>query len=193
MPASKPRISPISIAWTVNSLYNVHISMFMRSPRCIKRQKRICQNLAHFLAFVKSMNDQPAQPKLLDQLRHALRRKHYSYRTEQSYVRWVKRFILFHKERTGQYIHPRHMGPTEIEAFLQRRKGGKRKKRLALLASWRDAISSAPSPPGAHSTHAPPFPAQNMPLHDPDMTRALKSTPGGKRYPAGLSSTTLHR
>jgi len=64
------------------------------------------------------MSNHSAQPKLLDQLRHALRRKHYSYRTEQSYVRWVKRFILFHKEHTGQYIHPRHMGAADIEAFL---------------------------------------------------------------------------
>lgn len=37
--------------------------------------------------------------KLLDQLREILRLKHYSYRTEQSYVDWVRRFILFHGKR----------------------------------------------------------------------------------------------
>ncbi len=36
-----------------------------------------------------------AKPKLLDQVRGVLRRKHYSIRTEQSYVDWIKRFILF--------------------------------------------------------------------------------------------------
>ena len=51
--------------------------------------------------------------KLLDQVRDTLRIKHYSYRTEQSYVQWVKRFILFHGKR-----HPGEMGITEVEAFL---------------------------------------------------------------------------
>jgi len=58
------------------------------------------------------------KPKLLDQVRQAIRRKGYSYRTEQTYVQWIKRFILFHKERRGQYIHPQQMGAAEIEAFL---------------------------------------------------------------------------
>ena len=46
-------------------------------------------------------------------MRETLRRKHYSYRTEQAYVRWIKRFILFHNKR-----HPKGMGIPEIEAFL---------------------------------------------------------------------------
>lgn len=46
--------------------------------------------------------------KLLDQLREALRLKHYSYRTEQAYVDWVRRFILFHHKR-----HPAEMGTPE--------------------------------------------------------------------------------
>jgi integron integrase len=52
-------------------------------------------------------------PKLLDQLRDAIRLKHYSIRTETAYVDWVKRFILFHHKR-----HPKDMGPAEITAFL---------------------------------------------------------------------------
>ena len=52
-------------------------------------------------------------PKLLDQLRYAIRSKHYSYRTEQTYSLWVKQFILFHNKR-----HPAGMGKSEIEAFL---------------------------------------------------------------------------
>ena len=52
-------------------------------------------------------------PKLLDQVRQAIRRKHYSIRTEEAYVNWVRRFILFHKKR-----HPAEMDTPEIEAFL---------------------------------------------------------------------------
>lgn len=51
--------------------------------------------------------------KLLDQVRDALRSKHYSYRTEQSYVQWVKRYVLFHNKR-----HPRELGRADVEAFL---------------------------------------------------------------------------
>ncbi len=52
-------------------------------------------------------------PRLLDQVRQALRRKHYSLRTEEAYVGWIRRSILFHNKR-----HPKDMGPAEVEAFL---------------------------------------------------------------------------
>lgn len=55
----------------------------------------------------------PRPPKLLDQLRDAIRRKHLSLATEQAYVQWCKRFILFHDKR-----HPKDMGEVEIRAFL---------------------------------------------------------------------------
>ena len=55
----------------------------------------------------------PQQPKLLDQVRHILRRHHYSIRTEASYLDWIKRFILFHNKR-----HPKEMNTPEIEQFL---------------------------------------------------------------------------
>jgi site-specific recombinase XerD len=51
--------------------------------------------------------------KLLDQVREVIRLKHYSYRTEKTYVQWIRRFILFHNKR-----HPNEMGVPEIEAFL---------------------------------------------------------------------------
>ncbi len=54
-----------------------------------------------------------SQPKLLDQLRDAIRVRHYSIRTEQAYVQWARRFILFHNKR-----HPNEMGAAEIGAFL---------------------------------------------------------------------------
>jgi len=53
------------------------------------------------------------KPKLLDQVRMLIRRRHYSLRTEEAYVNWIKRFILFHDKR-----HPKDMGKLEIEAFL---------------------------------------------------------------------------
>ena len=51
--------------------------------------------------------------KLLDRLRDRIRLKSYSYRTEKTYVGWVRRYILFYNKR-----HPQEMGPTEIESFL---------------------------------------------------------------------------
>ena len=56
---------------------------------------------------------QPARPKLLDQVRNAIRRRHYSYRTEETYIHWIKRFIYFHQKR-----HPGDMGEAEVTAFL---------------------------------------------------------------------------
>ena len=51
--------------------------------------------------------------KLLDQVREAIQLRHYSYHTEETYVQWIRRYILFHNKR-----HPIEMGRTEIEAFL---------------------------------------------------------------------------
>ena len=53
------------------------------------------------------------KPKLMDRLREALRSRHYSRRTEQTYCHWVKRFIFFHKVR-----HPAEMAEPEVNAFL---------------------------------------------------------------------------
>ncbi|UCF91382.1 MAG: integron integrase [Desulfobacterales bacterium] len=57
------------------------------------------------------MSKQPV--KLLDRVRQRMRLKHYSIRTEQAYVSWIKRYIHFHHLR-----HPKDMGRAEIEAFL---------------------------------------------------------------------------
>jgi integron integrase len=54
-------------------------------------------------------------PRLLEQVRDRLRVKHYSLRTEQAYVGWIRRFILANGKR-----HPRGMGGGEVEAFLTR-------------------------------------------------------------------------
>lgn len=52
-------------------------------------------------------------PRLLDVVRERLRVKHYSIRTEKTYVTWIKRYIHFHGKR-----HPKEMGKAQIEAFL---------------------------------------------------------------------------
>ncbi len=54
-----------------------------------------------------------AQSKLLNQLTDVIRARHYSIRTEQAYVRWVKNFILFHNKK-----HPADMGEKEISEYL---------------------------------------------------------------------------
>jgi integrase len=53
------------------------------------------------------------KPRLLDRVRDAIRSRHYSLRTEQAYIFWVRRFILFHRKR-----HPETMGESEITEFL---------------------------------------------------------------------------
>ncbi|THF61976.1 phage integrase N-terminal SAM-like domain-containing protein [Pseudothauera rhizosphaerae] len=60
---------------------------------------------------VESVQSAPA-PRLLDQVRNRIRYKHYSYRTEQAYVYWVRFFVKWHRLR-----NPRDMGAAEVEAF----------------------------------------------------------------------------
>jgi integron integrase len=52
-------------------------------------------------------------PRLLDRVREVIRIKHYSIRTEQAYLHWIRRYILFHGKR-----HPQELGATEVSAFL---------------------------------------------------------------------------
>src|SRR6266478_1799858 len=53
------------------------------------------------------------RPRLLDQVREALRLRHYSRRTESAYVGWIRRYILFHGKR-----HPAEIGAAEVSAIL---------------------------------------------------------------------------
>ena len=53
------------------------------------------------------------QSRLLDQVRTAIRLRHYGIRTEEAYVQWIRRFILYHRKR-----HPREMGVGEIRQYL---------------------------------------------------------------------------
>jgi hypothetical protein len=55
----------------------------------------------------------PDKPKLLDEIRSSMRTRRYSLRTEQAYLDWIRRFILFQGKR-----HPNDMAEGEITAFL---------------------------------------------------------------------------
>ena len=52
-------------------------------------------------------------PKLLDRMRAEIRVRHYSIRTEQTYIDWARRYIFFHDNR-----YPQDMGAAEVQAFL---------------------------------------------------------------------------
>ncbi len=57
--------------------------------------------------------DKRPEPKLLDRVREAMRLRHYSRRTEEAYVTWIRRFIVFHGKK-----HPSQMGGDEIGRYL---------------------------------------------------------------------------
>jgi integron integrase len=61
----------------------------------------------------KTPPPRPHGRKLLEQVSDAIRIKHYSPRTEKTYIEWIRRYILFHNKR-----HPKDMGPDEIQAFI---------------------------------------------------------------------------
>ena len=71
----------------------------------------LCSRTPFYRTLV--MPDECRAPKLLQQLRQALRLRHYSARTEEAYAGWVRRYVRFHRLR-----HPADMGPQEIRQFL---------------------------------------------------------------------------
>ncbi len=81
------------------------------------------RSLVDYRVKATSLSGQPAmnssllsvtpKPKFLDQVRQAIRTRHYSPRTEETYVGWIKRFIFFHGKR-----HPAEMAEPEIARFL---------------------------------------------------------------------------
>jgi site-specific recombinase XerD len=64
------------------------------------------------------MNIPHTEPTLEQRLIGVMRFRHYSRQTEQSYVGWYKRFVLWHKARVGRAVHPKEMGAEEVETFL---------------------------------------------------------------------------
>ena len=72
----------------------------------------------------------PAKPRLLDRVREAIRRKHYSRRTEETYVHWIKRFIYHSGKR-----HASELGAAEVTAFLKQ--GWARGEKPARFRRWK--------------------------------------------------------
>src|SRR5262245_1688221 len=84
-----------------------------------------------------------SQPKLLDQIHGVIRSKHYSRRTEQSYIDWITRYVRFHGTR-----HPRELGANDIAAFLSHlavdlnvAAATQNQARSALLFLYREVLS----------------------------------------------------
>ncbi len=69
---------------------------------------------AHGVACVREPDPHDApKPRLLDRVRFAVRTRHYSRRTEEAYIAWIRRYIVFHGKR-----HPAEMGAPEVSCFL---------------------------------------------------------------------------
>ena len=73
----------------------------------------ICNSHSETPTHRNSHTVPPPTPKLLDQVRNAIRVRHYSIRTEHTYIQWIRDFILYQDRR-----HPRDMGVAEINAWL---------------------------------------------------------------------------
>lgn len=72
------------------------------------------RDLCTAIVEISSMSpSHPQKLRLLDQVRHEMRVRHYSLRTEEAYLQWIRRYILFHEKR-----HPSDMAETEINQFL---------------------------------------------------------------------------
>ena len=66
------------------------------------------------------MNTSARAPKssLLDQTQRLIRAKHMSIRTERSYLNWIERFLRFHRERRGEWVHPSELSDAHLNAIL---------------------------------------------------------------------------
>ena len=78
-----------------------------------KTNKLYCKSFQKRPEVGNFTRNETTKPKLLDQVRNCIRCKHYSIRTEQAYLGWIKRFIFFHGKK-----HPNKMGEREIGQFL---------------------------------------------------------------------------
>ena len=63
-------------------------------------------------------DQQDQKPTLIEQVRNEMRTRHMSIRTEEAYVRWIREYLQFHKQKNGRWIHPNQLGNPEINQFL---------------------------------------------------------------------------
>ena len=104
-------LNPLSIRWkgVPKPLLANRVSGGLSLVRCINPPSVTKKALS----MTENHEVEAKRPKLLDRLREALRSRHYSRRTEETYCLWVRRFIYFHNVR-----HPAEMAEPEINAFL---------------------------------------------------------------------------
>jgi integrase len=86
----------------------------MQGPRALGSVRYVVEGTAARMLIVREAHPRGApRPRLLDRVRDACRARHLSRRTEQAYVAWIRRYILFHDKR-----HPSEMGAPEVTKFL---------------------------------------------------------------------------
>jgi len=61
---------------------------------------------------------EPGKPKLLEQVRQKIQLKHMSVRTEEAYVYWIRDFLRYHKNKTGDWQHPSHLYDSQVNQYL---------------------------------------------------------------------------
>lgn len=87
----------------------------------------------------------PNKPKLLDQLREAIRVRHYSLRTEEAYVQWVKRYIYYHGKRHPADLAERHVNRFLSHLAVESRVAASTQNQALWLAVLAQVASSGPS------------------------------------------------
>ena len=101
------------------SVYHAKYTFFKESVCILRSNGVIARSFPYNITIsvlcrlAYSFMNPPSPRKLLDVVRETIRLKHYSYRTKQTYLDWIKRYLLFHQEK-----HPREMGKEEIKSFL---------------------------------------------------------------------------
>jgi Phage integrase, N-terminal SAM-like domain len=116
----KPTISPViprisqQIRLSLKAAKSLTDLCVVISQTCLARQTGFMNSKSNSEAKTFEAANTVRSPKLFDQVRAAICTKHYSWRTEQAYVHWARRFILFHNKR-----HPLEMGEEEVGRFLQ--------------------------------------------------------------------------
>ena len=120
------------------------------------------------------------KPKLLDRAREIIRLKHYSIRTERTYLNWMRRYILFHHKR-----HPQEMGPAEIEAFLTHlamagnvARSTQNQAFNALLFLYREVLGIALDDAGINAMRAHKKGTLPVVLTKDEVQRVILATPG---------------
>jgi len=120
-------------------------------------------------------------PRLLEQVRAIVRLKHYSIRTEEAYLHWVKEYILFHKKR-----HPSEMGAREVSNFLSHLATEKHvaastqnQAASALLFLYREVLNQPL--PWLGEVQKAKKPARLPVVFSRDEVRAMLSRPDGSR------------